>query len=202
MTLLSTLFERYQKLPFGCVILDAGYDSEEFHHDIYIEFNILPIIIRKPSMKWGVNIGKTGTPLCPFGYPTRRKGIEYNRGRTKFVCYRVCVKDPQLMLFPCGHQNSTSPFGWIAHTHFKNDYRRQGPAVPGSRPYQQLKKFRTGIERYYGLTKENRYHMEANNTYTGHDNVLIHVIEHDIVTTLDIIYEHMKTGKWSDVLNV
>ena len=30
---------------------------------------------------------------------------------------------------------------------------------------------------------------------------LIHVIKHDIVATLDIIFEHMKTGKWSDVLN-
>ena len=28
--------------------------------------------------------------------------------------------------------------------------------------------------------------MEHNNTYMGHDNVLIHVIEHDIVATLDM----------------
>jgi len=202
MPLLLTVFERYPKLPFSCVILDAGYDAEEFHRDIYTEFNILPIIIRKPSMKWGANIGKTGTPLCPFGYPTRRKGIEYNRGRTKLACYRVCIKDPQRLLFSCEYQNSENRFGWITHTYFKNDYRRQGPAVPGSRPYEQLKRLRTGIERYYGLTKENRYHMEVNNTYMGHGNVLIHVIEHDIVATLDILYEHKKTGKWSDVLNV
>ena len=44
--------------------------------------------------------------------------------------------------------------------------------------------------------------MEHNNTYMGHDNVLIHVIEHDIVATLDILYEHSRTRKWSDVLNV
>jgi hypothetical protein len=202
MPLLLTTFERYPKLPFACVILDAGYDAEEFHRDIYTEFNILPIIIRKPSMKWGPNLGKTGTPLCPLGYPTRRKGIEYNRGRIKFACYRVCIKDPQRLLFPCEYQNHENQFGWITHTYFKDDHRRQGPAVPGSRPYEQLKKLRTGIERYYGLTKENRYHMEANNTYMGHHNVLIHVIEHDIVATLDIIYEHKKTGKWSDVLSV
>jgi len=35
--------------------------------------------------------------------------------------------------------------------------------------------------------KENRSGMEKNNTYMGHDNVLIHVIGHDIVLTLDII---------------
>ena len=202
MPLLLTTFERYPKLPFACVILDAGYDAEEFHRDIYTEFNILPIIIRKPSMKWGPNLGKTGTPLCPLGYQTRRKGIEYNRGRIKFACYRVCIKDPQRLLFPCEYQNHENQFGWITHTYFKDDHRRQGPAVPGSRPYEQLKKLRTGIERYYGLTKENRYHMEANNTCMGHHNVLIHVIEHDIVATLDIISEHKNTGKWSDVIRV
>ena len=36
----------------------------------------------------------------------------------------------------------------------------------------------------------------------GHDNVLTHVIEHDIVATLDIQYEQSKTGKRSDVLDI
>jgi hypothetical protein len=34
----------------------------------------------------------------------------------------------------------------------------------------------------------------------GHDNVPIHVIEHDIVATLGILREHEKSGKWSDFL--
>jgi hypothetical protein len=200
--LLRMAFTRHPMLPFVCVILDVGYDSEELHRDIYIDLNLLPIIIRKPSMKWGRKLSNTGTPLCLFGYPTRRRGIEYNHGRTKFACYHVCLKDPQDLLFSCEYQNSKSRFGWMTYTYFKDTYRRQGPAVPGSRLYERLKKLRTGIERYYGLTKENRYHMEANNTYMGHDNVLIHVIEHDIVATLDILREHEITGKWSDVLNV
>jgi hypothetical protein len=202
MPLLRGVLARYPDLSFVCVILDAGYDAEEFHRDIYTECHLLPIIIRKPSMKWGPNVAETGSPLCPFGQVTRRRGIEYHRGRTKYACHRVCLKNPQAMLFHCDHQNSTSPFGWMTHTYFKDDYRRQGPVAPGSTLYKRLKKLRTGIERYYGLTKENRYHMEVNNTYMGHDNVLIHVIEHDIVATLDILYEHEKTGKWSDVLNV
>ena len=202
MPLLRTVFARYPILPFACVILDAGYDAEELHHDIFTELDILPIIIRKPSMKWGTKFSETGTPLCLFGYPTRRRGIEYNHGRTKFACYHSCRDNPQQLLFPCKYQTSKSRFGWLTYTYFKDDYRRQGPAVPGSGPYKRLKRLRTGIERYFGLTKENRYHMETNNTYMGHDNVLIHVIEHDIVATLDIIYEHAKTGKWSDVLNV
>jgi hypothetical protein len=200
--LLRMAFARYPMLPFVCVILDAGYDSEELHRDIYTDLHLVPIIIRKPSMKWGKKLSNTGTPLCLFGYPTRRRGIEYNHGRTKFACYHVCANDPQDLLFSCDHKNSKSRFGWMTYTYFKDTYRRQGPAVPGTRLYERLKKLRTGIERYYGLTKENRYHMEANNTYTGHDNVLIHVIEYDIVATLDILHEHEKSGKWSDVLNV
>ena len=56
----------------------------------------------------------------------------------------------------------------------------------------RLKNLGTGIERYYGLTKEIRYHMENNTTYMVRGNILIHVIEHDIVATLDILYEHKK----------
>lgn len=200
--LLRMAFARYPMLPFVCVILDAGYDSEELNRDIYTDLHLVPIIIRKPSMKWGKKLSNTGTPLCFFGYPTRRRGIEYNHCRTKFACYHVCANDPQDLLFSCDHKNSKSRFGWMTYTYFKDTYRRQGPAVPGTRLYERLKKLGTGIERYYGLTKENRYHMETNNNYTGHDNVLIHVIEYDIVATLDILYEHDKSGKWSDVLNI
>ena len=202
MPLLRTAVDRYPEFPFACVILDAGYDAEEYHRDIYTDLKLLPIIIRKPSMKWEPKLSAAGTPFCPFGYPTRRRGIEYNHGRTKFACHHACRDDPQRSLFHCEHRKSKTRFGWMTYTYFKDDYRKQGPAVPGSLVYERLKRLRTGIERYYGLLKENRYYMEANNTYMGHDNVLIHVIEHDIVATLDILHQHAKTGKWSDVLNV
>jgi len=114
--LLRTLRARYPSLPFVCVILDAGYDAEELHRDIYTNLDIIPIIIRKPSMKWGPKLGKTGTPLCPFGYPTRRKGIEYNHSRTKFACYHTCLKDPQQLIFTCDHLHSKSRFGWMTYT--------------------------------------------------------------------------------------
>jgi len=48
------------------VILDAGYDAEELHRDIFTELELLPIIIRKPSMKWGSKLSNTGTPLALF----------------------------------------------------------------------------------------------------------------------------------------
>jgi len=199
---LAETLTRYPELNFGCIILDAGYDTEDLHRHIYKELNLLPVIIRMPSMKYSTGLSGEGTPLCPFGYKTRRKGIEYNHQRTKFACYHACKKDPQQLLFTCPYIDSKSRFGWMTHTRFKNSYCKQGPTVPGSRVYKRLKPFRTGIERYYGLAKENRYRMETSNTYMGHDNVLIHVIEHDIVLTLDIIFQHTRTGKWSNIVDV
>ena len=82
-------------------------------------------------------------------------------------------------------------FGYTFYTYFEQSYRKFGPALPNTIIYKKLKPFRTGIERTYALVKENRYRMETSNTYLGHDNVLMHVIEHDIVLTQDILYEHL-----------
>lgn len=199
---LRTMRDRYPEFPFGSIILDTGYDDEKLHKNIYLNFNLIPVIIRKSNIKYGKGFSDQGTPLCPLVYPTKRKGIEYKNHRTKYACFHVCKKDPHKSIFPCPYEKSNSRFGWMTHTHFKDSYRKFGPAVPTSRVYRKLKPLRTGIERYYGLAKENRYRMEKSNTYTGHDNVLIHVIEHDIVLTLDIIFNHFQNGKWSDVLSV
>jgi len=42
--------------------------------------------------------------------------------------------------------------------------------------------------------------METSNTYVGHDNVLMHVIEHDIVLTQDIIYDYLNNGQVSPII--
>ncbi len=44
--------------------------------------------------------------------------------------------------------------------------------------------------------------METTNTYMGMDNVLMHVIEHDISLTLDIIFMFKRYGKISPLLNL
>ncbi len=59
-----------------------------------------------------------------------------------------------------------------------------------------------GIERTFGLVKQNRYRMEITNFYKGIDNVTIHTIERDIVLTHDIIFDYIKSGKISPVLNL
>ena len=44
--------------------------------------------------------------------------------------------------------------------------------------------------------------METSNSYIGIDNVTMHVIEHDIVLTQDIIFDYLKSGKLSPVLKL
>jgi len=61
---------------------------------------------------------------------------------------------------------------------------------------------RTAIERNYGLVKENRYRMENTNTYMGMDNVLMHVIVHDISLTQDIIFMFKRYDKISPLLKL
>ncbi len=74
--------------------------------------------------------------------------------------------------------------GYICHTCFTSGYPEFGPALPYSAIYQKLKPLRTGIERTFGLVKENRYRMEQTNFYKGLDNVTIHAVEYDIVLFL------------------
>ena len=199
--LIEELFDRYPYLSFSYIILDRGYDAEEIHQNIYEDFEIVPIIIRK-KMVYKQGFSAEGYPLCAWGFVMKPKGIDYKKSRTKYSCFKVCRKSKQPLLFSCDYVKEQSKFGYIRYTYFKNGYRKYGPAVPHSLIYKKLKPFRTGIERTFGLVKENRYRMEMSNSYTGIDNVSIHIIEHDIVLTQDIIFDCIKNGKISPVLNL
>ncbi len=199
--LIEELVARYPNFEFSYIILDAGYDTEEIHHDIYEFFGIIPIIIRK-KMVYPKGLTKDGYPLCPGGFAMKPRGIEYKQKRTKYACFKFCKKSKQLLMFPCDYIKEQYKFGYSCYTYFKDGYRKYGPAVPHSLIYKKLKPFRTGIERTFGLVKENRYRMEISNFYKGIDNVTIHTIEHDIVLTQDIIFDYIKTGKLSSVLNL
>lgn len=199
--LIEELVSRYPSLQFAYIILDKGYDAEEVHHDIYEFFGIIPIIIRK-KMVYPKRFTEDGYPLCQWGFVMKPRGIEYKQRRTKYACFKVCKKSRQPLLFACGYIKEQYKYGYSCHTYFNEGYRKYGPAVPHSLIYKKLKPFRTGIERTFGLVKENRYRMEMSNFYKGIDNVTIHAIEHDIVLTQDIIFDYIKTGKLSPVLNL
>ena len=44
--------------------------------------------------------------------------------------------------------------------------------------------------------------MAMNNSYPGYDNVLMHVIEHDILLIQDIINDYLPSGKLSPVVKL
>lgn len=198
--LLEALFERYPSFKFAYIILDKGYDAEDIHSIIYEDFGIIPVIIRTKMVYPKKGFTEDGLPKCPFGLSMRRKGVDYRHKRTKYACYKKCLSDKQKPLFSCEYLKAESPFGYMTYTYFEDSYRKFGPVLPTSIIYKRLKPYRTGIERNYALVKENRYRMETHNTYTGLDNVQIHVIEHDIVLTQDIIYDFLTKGKISSVI--
>jgi hypothetical protein len=199
--LVEELLSRYPDLPFSYLILDRGYDAEEIHQNIYEYAGIIPVIIRK-KMVYPKGFTEDGYPLCPWGFAMKPRGIEYKHQRTKYACFRVCKKSQQRLLFSCEYIKDHYRSGYTCYTYFADGYRKYGPALPHSLIYKKLKPFRTGIERTFGLVKENRYRMETSNSYTGLENVTIHVIEHDIVLTQDIIFDYLKSGKLSPVLKL
>jgi len=199
--LLQALARRYGELTFAYIILDRGYDSEDIHRGVFEEFGIIPIIIRKKTA-YPEGFTPDGVPLCPGGLPMRRRLTDLQRKRTQWACQRQCIRQNQLRLFSCEHLESKSPYGYLSYTRFADGYRKFGPAQPDTGIYQKLKPLRTGIERAFGIVKQNRYRMENTNTYRGIENISIHVIEHDITLTLDIIYDYVKSGKLSPVLHI
>ena len=198
--LLDQFGERFPEMKIAYIVLDRGYDAEPIHRKLYEDYDIIPVIIRKKTAYPG-GFAPDGVALCIWGQRMRRTGVDYIRQRTRYACKKVCQKANH-MSFDCPYLQSRFPNGQTRYTCFKDGYRKYGPAIPGSSIYQKLKPLRTAIERNYGLVKENRYPMETTNTYMGLDNVLMHVIEHDISLTLDIIFMFKRCGKISPLLNL
>lgn len=198
--LLDRFGERFPEIKIAYIVLDKGYDAETIHRKLYEDYGIIPIIIRKKTA-YPKGFDQDGIPLCNWGLPMSRAVVDYTRKRTKYACRKVCQRTEQMTL-DCPYLGNSSPMGQIRYTRFKDGYRKYGPAIPGSAIYKKLKPMRTAIERNYGLVKENRYRMENTNTYKGLDNVLMHIIEHDISLTLDIIFMYRRHGKISPLLKL
>lgn len=194
--LLDEFRTRFPHIEAAYIILDKGYDVEPIHEIIYRSYGIIPIIVRKEDIKYPKRFHKDGTPLCDYGFPLRRKGIDYKRQRAQYVCDRICIgmNIAQQELFPCPFTESKqSKYGLVKYTHFKESIRLYGPATPNSRIYQISKPFRTGIERDLALVKENRYRLQETLNYEGFNAVEQHVTLFDIVLIQDKIFESIST---------
>jgi hypothetical protein len=197
--LLDEFRERFPEITIAYIVLDRGYDTEPIHKELYEDYKIIPIIIRKKAV-YPKGFAPDGIPLCIWGQRMTRTGIDYKRKRTRYACKKVCQRAEQ-MTFDCPFLQGSFANGLIYYTKFQDD-RKYGPAIPGSTIYKKLKPMRTAIERNYALVKENRYRMENTNTYMGMDNVLMHVIEHDISLTQDIIFMFKRYDKISPLLKL
>ncbi len=198
--LLDQFDKRFTDIKIAYIVLDRGYDSEPIHKKLYEDYDIIPIIIRKKTA-YPKGFSADGTPLCIWGLPMSKMVLDYDRKRTKYACRKLCQRAKQ-KTFDCPYLESSFSNGQIRYTKFKDSYRKYGPATPGSLIYKKLKPMRTAIERNYGLLKENRYRMEHTNTYMGLDNVLMHIVEHDISLTLDIVFMFKRYGKISPLLKL
>jgi len=195
--LLEGLSIRHPQINFAYIILDKGYDEAPIHQRIYYDYGIIPVIIRKNNIRYPRGFLQNGTPLCEFGIGLIRRGTDYHRERTKYICNQQCKKKtkPQKELFTCPYVTSTNSNGLVIYTYFNKNMRLYGPATPNSRIYQKLKPLRIGIERDYALLKANRYRMQATLNYEGFESVLQHVILFDIVLVQDKIFEHLNKNK-------
>jgi hypothetical protein len=198
--LLDEFRKRFPEINIAYIVLDRGYDTEPIHQKLYENYEIIPVIIRKKTV-YPKGFNADGIPLCIWGQQMSRVVVDYARKRSKYACRKICQRTEQ-MTFDCPYLKSSFPNGLIYYTRFKDGYRKYGPAIPGSTIYKKLKPMRTAIERNYGLVKENRYRMEHTNTYMGMDNVLMHVIEHDISLTQDIIFMFKRYDKISPLLKL
>lgn len=197
--LLEQLTQQFPQFSYSYLILDAGYDAEDIHKGIYKNYGIIPIIIRK-KLRYPKGFTKDGIPLCPLGHKMTKAVVDYKRERTKYICKKICTTKDQTTMDFCPYLKLDKEYGFSKYIKFKDSYRKFGPATPNSIIYQRLKPLRTAIERNYGLVKENRYRMEWTNTYMGIDNVTMHVIEHDIVLALDVMFDYKKKGKLSPLI--
>lgn len=109
--LVEELVSRYSYLKFPYLILDRGYDTEEIHHDIYEFFEIIPVIIRK-KMVYPKGFTKDGYPLCPWGFAMKPRGIDYERRRTRYACFKICKRSHQPLLYPCDYIKEQYRFGY------------------------------------------------------------------------------------------
>jgi len=164
--LLEEFKKRFPSLNIAYIILDAGYDTEEIHKAIFEDYHVVPVIIRK-KMVYPKRFDSQEIPLCDFGYPLIKTVLDYKRGRTKYVCQRICEQDDQEKLFHCPYLKTSSQNGHTFYTHFKKSYRKYGPATPVTIIYKRLKPFRTSIERGYGLVKENRVNVKDFSHHCG-----------------------------------
>ena len=67
----------------------------------YLKYRQGIVIIRK-EMVYPKGFSPEGIPICNFGYPLIKTGIDYKRKCSRYHCRKICQKDAQMIL-PCSY---------------------------------------------------------------------------------------------------
>ena len=84
----------FPALPVAYLILDKGYDCEDVHRQIYEQFGIIPVIIRKKNIKRPRSFSLNYVPCCKYHFELHKTGIDYKLKRTRYQCLYSCLKQP------------------------------------------------------------------------------------------------------------
>jgi len=182
------------KIKVAYHIGDKGYSDDETRDYLLNKYGIIGIYPIKENARFPDNFNENGWPLCPSGYPLKRKGSDYKRARTQYYCDRACNKNRKIVA-SCGHFHSPKAQGFTLYTHFNDGLGKYGPVHQKSTRFEKLYNTRTFTEQVNSLTKCIRYHFEENLTATDPKEVEIQMLLYAIILNYDeIVKERIRLG--------
>jgi hypothetical protein len=123
-----------------------------------------------------------GYPLCPFGYPMRANGHDYQRRRTKWRCGHVCRTDTQRLAPECAYLESGHKHGYtitVGRTHADGSVRLAREIPYGSAAWKERYNRRNAAEsRNSALERLGLKRLPVHGVPRGH----VTILQGDLVT--------------------
>ena len=126
------LRSRFSWLEIGEVLADAGA-CEQRCLDLIWDAGALRMVDicahksdANPATRSARGYDENGYPLCPFDYPLRANGHDYQRRRTKWRCAKGCLRDPERPVPECAYLNAQYKHGYtvtVGRTHADGSVR-------------------------------------------------------------------------------
>jgi len=176
------LQSRFLWLSIQEVIADAGA-GEQTCLDLIWEAGALRLVdIRghksddDPQIQLMRGYDERGYPLCPFGYPLRANGHDYQRRRTKWICRHVCRTDTERPAPECAYLESGHKHGYtisVGRTHADGSVRLAREIPYGSSAWKARYNRRNAAEsRNSALERLGLKRLPVHGTPRGHVTIL------------------------------
>ena len=175
------------KLQVAYHIADKGMSDDKTRAIFFQRHKILGLYPIKENAVFPKNYSPEGWPLCPYGYPLKRKGTDYNRQRTQFYCKRICLPSPMGRAARCKYLHSNKKQGYTLYTRFEQGMGKFGPIHRWDQRFQSLYRQRTLVEQLHSLAKNIRYRFEQNLNAVSGDEIEIQALACAICLNYDEI---------------